>query len=131
MKKIMLAAVLIATTFSFAIGRERPTKAANDAAMKAGHQALVVKTAELESSLKANKKTEAEAAAMDILALMRKGVSQTRHDADMQTGAQHDARMKHMLKMEGIVHDYMEYSRNISSNGQKMVETAKTFLNNY
>jgi hypothetical protein len=130
MKKIMLAAALIAATFSAALA-ERPTKAANDAAMKAGHQAIVTKTSDLESSLKRHDSQAAEAATMDILALMRKGVAQTRYDADMLSGAQHDARYKHMLDMENMVHDFIEYSKDVNANGTKLVQQAKTFLTAY
>lgn len=130
MKKIMLAAALIAATFSAALA-ERPTKAANDAAMKAGHQAIVSKTSELEATLKRHDNQAAEAAAMDILALMRKGVAQTRYDAETLTGTQRESRMKHMLDMEGMVHDYIEYSKDVNSNGPKLVQQAKTFLTAY
>jgi hypothetical protein len=130
MKKFMLAAALIAATFSAAIAGNNK-KAENDAAMKAGHKALVSKTSELETSVNRHNSQAAEAAAMDILALMRQGVAQTRRDADQMTGAQQKARMDHMLQMENMVHDYIELSKDVNSNGTKLVQQAKTFLTAY
>jgi hypothetical protein len=62
---------------------------------------------------------------------MRQGVAQTRHDADQMTGAQQKARMDHMLQMENMVHDYIELSKDVNSNGTKLVQQAKTFLTAY
>ena len=131
MKKIMLAAALIAATFSAATARVLPSKAENDAAMKAGHKALVSKTYTLETNLKQHNTAAAEATAMDILALMRKGVSQTRNDADLATGPQHEARMNDMLKMEDMVRTYLVLIKDVSANGDKLVQQAQIFLTAY
>lgn len=130
MKKIMLAAALIAATFSAAIAGDNK-KAENDAAMKAGHKALVSKTSELETSLNRHNSQASETAAMDILALMRQGVAQTRRDADQMTGAPQKARMDHMLQMENMVHDYIQLAKDVDANGPKLVQQAKTFLTAY
>ncbi len=130
MKKIMLVAALIAATFSPALA-DRPTKASNDADMKAGRKALVTKTSELEADIKAHKSDEAEAVVMDILALMRHGVAQTRYDADMKTGQAHKDGLDHMLSMEMMVHDYMQLSKDVDANGQALVAQAKKFLTAY
>lgn len=131
MKKIILAAALIAATFSAAIAGGRLTKAENDAAMKAGRKALVSKTSELEADLKQHNNDAAEAATMDILALMRQGVAQTRRDADMITGEPAKAQMKHMLGMEDIVFEYMKVMKDVPANGAKILSTAKTFQSTY
>jgi hypothetical protein len=131
MKKIMLAAALIAATFSAATARVLPSKAENDAAMKNGHKALVSKTYTLETSVKQHNTAAAEAAAMDILALMRKGVAQTRNDADLLTGTQSEARMKDMLKMEDMVRTYLSLVKDVSANGEKLVQQAQVFLTAY
>ena len=131
MKKIMLSAAAILATFYSAVAGDVPSKVENDAAMKAGHKALVSKTAELASDLKRHDNQAAEIAASDIRALMVKGVAQTRRDASFVTGAQSEARMKHMLDMETTVHDYMQVSKDVSTNGPKLVEQAQVFLTQY
>lgn len=127
----MLAAALIAATFSSAFAGGRHTKAEIDAAMKAGRKALISKTAELEADVKRHDKAAAEAAAMDVLALMRQGVANTRHDADIMSGAPAEAQMKHMLSMENIVFDYMKLAKDVANNGPQLVTTAKSFIATY
>src|SRR4051812_17437359 len=100
MKKFMLVAALIAATFTAAIAQRPEQKSVNDANRAAGHKALVAKTAELEADIKSHNQDAAQTVAMDCLALMKKGVQQTRFDAEyMPHGKEQDARMDHMLKM--------------------------------
>lgn len=132
MKKIMLAAALIAATFSAATARVLPTKAENDAAMKSGHKALVSKVYTLETNIKQNDRAALEATAMDVLALMRKGVVQTRNDADLQSvPTVAEARLKDMLKLEQMVSNYMKLMKDAPANGPQLLQEAKTFLNAY
>jgi hypothetical protein len=132
MKKFMLVAALIAATFTAAFAQRPEQKSVNDANRTAGHKALVAKTAELEANIKSHNHDAAQAAAMDCLALMKKGVQQTRFDAEyMPHGKEQDARMDHMLQMEHMIHNFIEYTKDIHGSGDKLVAEAKTYLAAY
>ncbi len=135
MKHLILAAALIAATCTAAFAGDTTPKADNDAAMKAGRKALVVKTTEFENDLKTGKYAAAEAASMDLLAIIRHGVGQTRTDANilMREGNHPaaQAQMKHMESMEALVHDYMTYSNDVKTNGTKMLDVLHKFSSTY
>ncbi len=133
MKHLILAAALVAATFSAAFAGDQPTKEEIHAKMKTGRKALVAKTSELEASLKRNDMDAAEGVTMDILALMRQGVGQTRTDADLmkRDSPEQHAQMHHMESMEGLVHDYMQLTSDVKANGQKIADIAHAFQKTY
>lgn len=130
MKRVILLVALIAASFSFAFA-EGNSKTEIDAAMKAGYKALNAKIIELETNLRQHNTDAAQAASGEVLALMRRGVSQTRQDANLLTGSERDVRYKHMLDLENIVITYMKLSGDVDLNANKLVETARNFLTEY
>ncbi len=136
MKHFILTAALVAATFTAAFATGDPvTKAENEANMKAGRKVLVAKTTELEADLKQGKFSAAEAVSMDLLAIIRHGVSQTRTDANflMKDGKHPEAKaqMQHMGDMEGLVHDYMGLTNDVKTNGPKLLDVLHKFASTY
>lgn len=130
MKKITLLAAFLAASFTFAFAQGN-TKAEIDAAIKAGHKTLNTKIVELQKSLKDHNADATQTNYNEVLKLMRTGVSQTRQDAELLTGTERDVRYKHMLALENIVSTYLNLSKDVDANGDKVVATAKSFLAEY
>jgi hypothetical protein len=132
MKQLFLAIALIATTFSSAFAGGRLTKAENEAAMKAGHEALAAKVVQFESTLKANNTQSIESVATEIQQLMRKGMQQYMYKVTLEQGNQQTAAENHYRQLESVNHSYNQLiSANASTNGTQLLSKAKDFLKLY
>jgi hypothetical protein len=130
MKRIILAMVMIVTTFGSALAGGL-TKAENDAAIQSGHQLIATKTAQLESNLKAHNTQAAQTAANEILTLIRKGMRQGDTRIQLEAADKKAEANTKYLQMESACHQFTKLSTNVSANGPQLVEKAKEFLKVY
>jgi len=90
---------------------------------------MILKTNELENNL--SNTAKAEAAAAQVLKMMKTRVMQTRHMAEATSGVQKETLMKRMLMLEDRVLTFMTDIKDVSKNGQSLVSQARTFTNDY
>lgn len=131
MKHLFLAVALLTVTFATALAGGRPTKAENDAAMKAGRTQIANKTMDLEKSVLSHNVVAAQAAVREVQALMAKGMQQMSHEINMETGDQQKASFAHYNQAEKAVHEFTVLSKDVSANGKQLVEKAHAFIKLY
>jgi hypothetical protein len=130
MKRIILAIIMIVTTFGSALAGGL-TKAENDATIQAGHQLIATKTAQLESNLKAHNIQAAQTVATEILTLLHKGMRHGNERIMLEAEDQKKAANTKYLQMEAAANQYKMLSTNVSANGTQLVAKAKEYLNAY
>ena len=130
MKHLFLAAALVAATFCTAIAGERPSKAENEAAMKAGRKVLAVKVSELEKDINSHN-AKASGTALDVLKLMQNGLYQSSVAISYQAAPQQKTANQSYNKMEMVVYEYKNLTKDVSGNGKQLVDHAHTFLKQY
>ena len=131
MKHLFLAVVLLTVTFTSALAGGRPTKAENDAAMKAGRTQITQKTTDLEKSVIDHNTVAAQAAVREVQHLMANGMQQMLHEINMETGDQQKASFAHYNQAEKAVNEFNQLSKNVSTNGKQLVEKAHAFIKLY
>ena len=131
MKHIILVAALIALTFSTAFAGERPTKAENDAAIKASRTLLTTKISDLEKNVADHNTQAAQAAATEVQTLMRKGMGLTSIEMNLETREEQKATNVRYLNMEQAAHQYTLLSGDVAANGKQLVEYARAFIKQY
>jgi hypothetical protein len=129
MKRIILAVVLIATTFGSAFAGS--TKAENDAAILAMHQQIATKTAQLETNLKANNMQAAQTTANEVLSLLQRGMRLGDQRTQLEPADKKASAGQKYLQMEAAAHEYAKLSKNVAANGTVLVQKAKAYLNVY
>src|SRR5689334_19538255 len=118
MKHLILAAALLGATATTTLAQGVFPPPPTAAETQSGKQSMIAKTTDLENSLKNHNMANAEAAAAQILKLMKTRVAQTRYMAEANTGAQKDAIMKRMLMLENRVLTFRDASKDVARNGQ-------------
>jgi hypothetical protein len=131
MKHLFLAVALLGATATTTLAQGVFPPPPTAAETQSGKQNMIAQTNLLESSLKAHKTAQAEAAAAEILKLMKKRVAQTRYMAEAKTGSDRDALMQRMLMLEGRVLSFRDAAKDVNKNGQQLVTEARTYTNDY
>jgi hypothetical protein len=131
MKHLVLAAALLMSTCMLAFAGEGSKKEENDAAMKLGRTQLTAKIQELEQGINNHNTRVAEKAAIEILTLMRKGMTQTRVLVDLEKGEQQKNINARYLEQEATIYKYKTLAGDVSANGKQLLEQAQSFMKQY
>ena len=131
MKRLLFTLVIIAATITSVFADNRPTKAGNETAMKAGRSQLSAKTLELENSIKGRNVQLAQSTAANVLELMRQGMAQKSVQLNLESRDKQAEINRHYLEMERLTNEYQVLSQNVSANGPQLVRNAQAFLREY
>jgi uncharacterized protein YdcH (DUF465 family) len=131
MKHLILAAALLGATATTTLAQGTFPPPPTAAESQAGKQSLIAKTNDLDNSVKNHNTANAQAAATEIMRMMKTRVAQTRYMAEATTGAQKDALMKRVLLLESRVISFRDSAKDINKNGQDLVSQARAYTNDY
>ena len=131
MKHLLITFAFLTAICTAAFAGERPTKAENENAIAQGRIELKAKIQEMDNSIKNNNIQAAEAASKEVYTIMRKGMAQTMAAISLASADQQKAINARYSALEHEAHEYNKLSTNVSANGKKLLEYAKSYTKQY